>query len=118
MPVLDPQILQQLADETDPGTAGEFAATYRRMLPHRVTRIIRALNPWNSEDAMDAALSLQISSAMNGALVMERMCLELVEALNAASRHASREACRRIQAHLPQLKPLLDDQLAQLDAAA
>ena len=118
VPILDLLPLMEIADQTGTDAAEEFAETYRRMLPQRVSRIIRALHPLDPKDAMDAALSLRISSAMTGALTMERICTELVVALKAAGLHGAREAGRKVQEHLPQLEAALDDLLPQLDTAA
>lgn len=68
MTVFDPGTLHDLADDA----AGrvfvlELAATYRRMLEHRVGRIVDAVVASDYDDAMDAVLSLKVSSTMTGA---------------------------------------------------
>jgi hypothetical protein len=118
LPVLDPLELHRIGDETGVSAADEFAATYRRLLPQRIARIKKALSSGNAEDAMDAALSLKVSSAMNGALLMERICLDLVNALDAASYPSAQEACQRIEDHLPLLETAMGDRLPRMDAAA
>lgn len=88
------------------------------MLPQRFGRIVQALIRQDAKDAIDAAFSLRITSAMNGALMMERNSMQLVNALKVASFHAATEAGRQVQEHLPQLEAALDDLLPQLDTAA
>lgn len=76
--VLEPSCLQALAASLDSlALALDFARTFRRMLCMRVDRICRALCDHDGESALDAVLSLKISSAMAGALEMEGLCLRL-----------------------------------------
>lgn len=53
-------------DMGDPGCALDFLGDYLRMLPRRMARIIGHLRDQDSEAAMDAVLSLRVSSAMTG----------------------------------------------------
>lgn len=67
MSVFDPQALAKLAhDMKDRAFARSFAEKYSRLLDSRVSRITVALRTPDFVDAMDAALSLKVSSAAVG----------------------------------------------------
>jgi HPt (histidine-containing phosphotransfer) domain-containing protein len=66
--VFDAGAVRRLAgDVEDAAFATAFVATYRRLLPERVRRIAAALEDGDPEAAMDATLSLKVSSATVGA---------------------------------------------------
>lgn len=68
MQVLDRHVLAQLADDlADQAFAQSFAERYRSMLPKRVSRVSRALTARDVDEAMDAVLSLRVSSSAVGA---------------------------------------------------
>ncbi|WP_223987873.1 hypothetical protein [Arthrobacter sp. NicSoilB8] len=60
-----------------------------------------------TEAAMDAALSLKTSSALVGALRMERICLHLQQALDRSESHTAEKACQEAEDHLPHLTAAL-----------
>jgi hypothetical protein len=65
--VFDPQALTKLAhDMKDRAFAMSFAEKYRGLLDHRVSRITTALAEADFIDAMDATLSLKVSSTTVG----------------------------------------------------
>jgi hypothetical protein len=65
--VFDPQALAKLAqDMKDRAFALSFAEKYRGLLDHRVARITTALSDSDFIDAMDATLSLKVSSTTVG----------------------------------------------------
>jgi HPt (histidine-containing phosphotransfer) domain-containing protein len=65
--VFDPQALTKLAhDMKDKAFARAFAVKYQRLLEHRVQRITTALSAPDFIDAMDATLSLKVSSTTVG----------------------------------------------------
>jgi hypothetical protein len=66
-----------LASDVGPALALEFLDGYLAMLPGRLQRILAGLRDEDAEKAMDAILSLKISSAMNGALKVEASCATL-----------------------------------------
>lgn len=67
MSAFDPQALAKLARDTkDVAFARAFAEKYRSLLEHRVTRIADALGAYDFVEAMDATLSLKVSSAAVG----------------------------------------------------
>ena len=61
----------------DPAVITAFVRNYVALLPWRVSRLHRALDNLDMEDAMDAVLSLKTSSHMVGAICMERLATEL-----------------------------------------
>lgn len=61
----------------DPAIIDAFVRNYVSLLPWRVSRLHRALDNVDIDDAMDAVLSLKTSSHMVGAVCMERLATEL-----------------------------------------
>jgi len=61
----------------DQAIIGAFVRNYVALLPWRVSRLHRALDNADMEDAMDAVLSLKTSSHMVGAICMDRLAREL-----------------------------------------
>ena len=77
IPVLDAGPLQVLAAEVGPAFAEAFIDDYLQMLPERASKILRALAGGDPRMAADAVVSLRATSAMAGALRLERCCKEL-----------------------------------------
>jgi HPt (histidine-containing phosphotransfer) domain-containing protein len=77
IPVLDAGPLQVLAAEVGPAFAEAFIDDYLQMLPDRASKILRALASGDARMAADAVVSLRATSAMAGALRLERCCKEL-----------------------------------------
>ncbi len=74
-PVLQLQSLAGLDEETQNDNAvHRFVSTFRAMLPGRVSRIVSAVRARDADTAMDAVLSLKVTSSMIGALRMEQLC--------------------------------------------
>jgi HPt (histidine-containing phosphotransfer) domain-containing protein len=68
MTVFDPSTLHQLVDDArERAFVLELACTYRRMLDQRVSRVVDAVVASDADEAMDAVLSLKVSSTMTGA---------------------------------------------------
>ncbi|WP_411374079.1 Hpt domain-containing protein [Arthrobacter sp. MPF02] len=64
-----------LADDLGcPASALNFLADYLMMLPARIARIVRHLDEQDYERALDALISLKVTSAMTGALETEAGC--------------------------------------------
>ena len=118
IPVLDAGPLQVLATEVGPAFAEAFMDDYLQMLPERASKILRALAGGDARIAADAVVSLRATSAMAGALRLERCCKELESRIRRGQRlepdairavlYANirllvREAGR--QGHLPRSKP-------------
>jgi HPt (histidine-containing phosphotransfer) domain-containing protein len=92
LPVLDRTALDELGANLPPAAARRFAVGYGEMLAGRVDRIISALRHQDADRAMDAVLSLKISSSMVGALAMEERCATLQRHLEAGDTSGARLA--------------------------
>ena len=69
--VFDGAVAEQLADELGEREAvGRITRRYREALPGRVRRLSRACGAMDAEQAMDAVLSLKVTSATVGASAM------------------------------------------------
>lgn len=78
---LETATLRALAEDIgDPGCALDFLVEYLRMLPGRMARINSHLRNQDRMAAMDAVLSLRVSSAMTGVREAEAKC-GVIEAL-------------------------------------
>ncbi|MDQ6755034.1 MAG: Hpt domain-containing protein [Actinomycetota bacterium] len=96
-----------LAADAGFASALGFAGTFLSMLPGRVGRIQRALADCDCESALDAVLSLKISSSMAGAVEMEHLCLDL----EAQLRGGTLPCGRLLHPHLCRLEKALKEQL-------
>jgi hypothetical protein len=77
-PLIDPRAIIDLAGQLDsPAAALRFLGDYLGMLEGRLRRILIGLNEEDADVAMDAVLSLKISSAMNAAVQAESSCRSL-----------------------------------------
>lgn len=103
LPVMDTTRLQDLADALTPEAAERYAADYLRLLPARVGRVVDALNSRDCDAALDAALSLRVSSSMIGALRMEHIGVCLENALAMDDRDTALTAGREAAEHSAQL---------------
>ena len=102
--------LRRLASDTDFACAESFAETFQSMLAGRVDRIVRALGERDADTALDAVLSLKISSAMAGAEQMASLCASLESELRAGSLPADQLLC----SHLCLLEAALQDRTLEL----
>ncbi|ASN19233.1 Hpt domain-containing protein [Arthrobacter sp. YN] len=77
--LVDRTVLTELQAELggDHAIISAFVRNYVALLPWRVSRLHRALENLDMEDAMDAVLSLKTSSHMVGAICMNRLATEL-----------------------------------------
>ncbi|MCT9868629.1 Hpt domain-containing protein [Paenarthrobacter aurescens] len=77
--LVDRTVLTELQAELggDHAIIGAFIRNYVALLPWRVSRLHRALENLDMDDAMDAVLSLKTSSQMVGAICMNRLATEL-----------------------------------------
>jgi HPt (histidine-containing phosphotransfer) domain-containing protein len=98
-PALDPGVLLCLArDVEDEGVALQFATCYRHLLAGRVTRIAGSLDLEDPTVALDATLSLKVSSATVGARELAELAREIEQALRAGDPGALRAAADRLSA--------------------
>ncbi|WP_170286200.1 Hpt domain-containing protein [Nocardioides rubriscoriae] len=68
MTAFDPSRLLDLVDDASQRPfVLELARTYRRMLEPRVARVLASVGAGDVDEAMDAVLSLKVSSTMTGA---------------------------------------------------
>jgi histidine phosphotransfer protein HptB len=114
-PVLDPAWLRQLADELKGREAAiRFALDYLDLLPGRGARILQALSGRNLAAALDAVLSLKVTSSMAGAVALEQLC----RALELSLRNGRLEDTAALAAALPAHTEALAGKLAALLAKA
>jgi HPt (histidine-containing phosphotransfer) domain-containing protein len=81
LPLVDAAVLEELEDElAGSGLAQRFARDYAAMWDQRCARLAAAVENRDSESALDAAISLKISSAMVGGVRLAKLA-ELLETL-------------------------------------
>lgn len=81
LPLVDAAVLEELEDElAGSGLAQRFARDYAAMWDQRYARLAAAVHRQDSASALDAAISLKITSAMVGGLRLAKLA-ELLEAL-------------------------------------
>ncbi len=84
MTVFDPQDLERLAaDVAHRPFMVSFAQKYSRLLPQRVARIMAATDERDSDQAMDATLSLRVASSVVGTLELVDLARALESCLRA-----------------------------------
>lgn len=81
VPVYDPVQLMELAHQAGEITTQRFLHDYLGLLPRRQERILEELANGDVEEAMDAILSLRVTSAMVGALRLSAYCQHLQDQL-------------------------------------
>jgi len=81
LPLIDAAVLEELEDElAGSGLAQRFARDYAAMWDLRLARLGTAVDSEDEASALDAVISLKISSAMVGGLRLARLA-ELLEGL-------------------------------------
>ncbi|BCW79514.1 MULTISPECIES: Hpt domain-containing protein [unclassified Arthrobacter] len=81
LPLIDAAVLEELEDElAGSGLAQRFARDYAAMWDLRLARLGTAVDSQDEASALDAVISLKISSAMVGGLRLARLA-ELLEGL-------------------------------------
>lgn len=109
-PVLDASRYRQLAIELKSNDdAMRFIADYWHMLPERVSRILAVLRDGDAAAAMDAVLSLKVTSSMTGALQVEHDCLRLEQDLRDGAQTDLLEASVRLALDVPPLQAALQE---------
>lgn len=81
LPVLDSAALRVLKEEAGDDASRRFVEEYLLMLPVRGARILKGLAGEDPEPASRALISLRVTSAMAGALRLEKLCNYLERAL-------------------------------------
>ncbi|NUS35348.1 MAG: Hpt domain-containing protein [Pseudarthrobacter sp.] len=81
LPLIDATVLDELDDElAGSGLAQRFARDYAAMWDQRLSRLGAAVDSQDEDSALDAVISLKISSAMVGGVRLAKLA-ELLEAL-------------------------------------
>ncbi|WP_434618355.1 Hpt domain-containing protein [Arthrobacter sp. A5] len=108
-PVFELSSVASLCEETQNDDAVQrFISTFLVLLPGRVSRILHALRAQDSAMAMEAVLSLKITSAMIGALRMEQLCRCIETALVCGDYAAAEGAGAGMAGNTPALAFALD----------
>lgn len=81
VPDYDPLKLMVLAHEAGETAAQRFLDDYLRVLPARQGRILAELSKGEVEEAMDAVVSLKVTSSMVGAIRLNGYCQQLQDQL-------------------------------------
>ena len=82
MNVFDPSAVHRLEADTDSRPfVRTLVGTYQRMLAPRVDRLLNALIASDTDEAIDAALSLRVSSIMTGATELAETATFVVQDL-------------------------------------
>ncbi|WP_406637089.1 Hpt domain-containing protein [Pseudarthrobacter quantipunctorum] len=81
LPLVDATVLDELEDElVGSGLAQRFARDYAAMWDQRYARLAAAVDQQDSDSALDAVISLKITSAMVGGLRLAKLA-ELLESV-------------------------------------
>ncbi|WP_314213983.1 Hpt domain-containing protein [Pseudarthrobacter equi] len=81
LPLVDAAVLEELEEElAGTGMAQRFARDYAAMWDERYSRLAAAVHRHDGDSALDAAISLKISSAMVGGLRLAKLA-ELLETM-------------------------------------
>jgi HPt (histidine-containing phosphotransfer) domain-containing protein len=81
LPLVDAAVLEELEDElAGSGLAQRFARDYTAMWEQRYSRLAAAVDNQDMDSALDAVISLKITSAMVGGLRLAKLA-ELLEAV-------------------------------------
>ena len=80
-PLLDPRVLRELAEDVGARAAASFAREFAGMWPRRRSALAHALAHDDADGAMEAVLSMRVSSAMVGARRLEELATRLETSL-------------------------------------
>jgi hypothetical protein len=81
LPLVDAAVLEELDDElAGSGLAQRFARDYAALWDQRYARLAAAVDQQDSDSALDAVISLKITSAMVGGLRLAKLA-ELLESV-------------------------------------
>lgn len=99
-PLVDPAALQDLGAGLDnPAAARDFARDYIKMWDHRHRSLAAALEQGDEIEALDAALSLKISSAMAGGIRLSRLAADIEEAIRGGDLDRARSFLPEVAEH-------------------
>jgi HPt (histidine-containing phosphotransfer) domain-containing protein len=113
--LVDRTVLTALQAELggDEAIIGAFVRNYVALLPWRVSRLHRALENRDMEDAMDAVLSLKTSSHMVGAICMSRLATELEISIRLLP---TGEHLGELQPHVIEIEQYVSRTIAELES--
>ncbi|MDP9821298.1 Hpt domain-containing protein [Nocardioides massiliensis] len=115
LPAFDPAVLAALVDALqDPSATERFARAYLFMLPRRVERIQAAVSGDDAVAAMDAVLSLKVSSATVGARQLQALAADLEDHLREHVAVAACELASRLTAAAERVRTDLERHLGQV----
>ncbi|WP_139346866.1 Hpt domain-containing protein [Sinomonas mesophila] len=96
-PLLDDGVLRELAEDVGPRAATSFAREFAGMWPRRRAALATAVSRGDVEGAMDAILSVRVSSAMVGARRLEGLAAGLETGLRTGGVRALRPLLRDVE---------------------
>ena len=100
LPLVDPAVLEELAEQLDgPTVARRFARDYTDMWEQRFRRLAAALARQDRAAAMDAVISLKISSAMVGALRLAWLAEQLEHLIRSEDYDAGKKVLAEVADH-------------------
>lgn len=112
--VLEIQRICSLAAELDsPAFAIRFFTDFLDMLPGRTSRILGSLQNHDTDETLDAVLSLKITSSMAGALDAEKQCLAIEANMRSGNPIAAADAAKHLAVSVNALLSSRQDLLAE-----
>lgn len=103
LPVFDTDRLRVLAEQTSQQVAQAFLEDYVQLLPTRVARIVSTLDGEDLKLALDAVVSLKVTSAMTGALRLEAYARDLQRQLELCGRADSSAVNAELLTHIARI---------------
>ncbi|MFJ5955289.1 Hpt domain-containing protein [Paenarthrobacter sp. NPDC092416] len=113
-PLVDPSVITGLQAELggDATIVSSFVQTYIILLPRRISRLYRALDAQDMDEAMDAVLSLRVSSEMVGAVCIYRLAMQLETGMRLLRRG---ERLPELSAQLRELERFVSGTIEELE---
>ena len=109
---LDADVLRRLRDElADDASLVRFLQRWRDLLPQRLSRLNAALADDDAAMTGDAALSLQVTSAMIGLTALSRAAGAVAGHAGRGEIEAARDAFARVQVLSPEALRVVQDHL-------
>lgn len=97
LPILDASVLDELEEElADRTLIRRFATDYAALWPHRLERVAAAVEDHDQDAALDAVISVKVSSAMIGAARLSRLAETLERSLREDVQHSGQAQVRML----------------------
>ena len=107
--VFDPSAVHRLeADTESEPFVRALVGTYQRMLSPRIERVVEAVLSSDTDEALDAALSLQVSSVMTGTVELAEIATFVVDDLRIHDLPAARSRALLLPAAAMRARAALD----------